>query len=63
MTDPPRYPGTDSTDGPAGTGRAGGQPAGRTRWKTAVIAAAVIALLAVMIILHVTGVVGAGTNG
>jgi hypothetical protein len=51
MTDPPCYPGTGSTDGPA----PGGRPARRARWKTAVIVAAVIALLAVMIILHVTG--------
>jgi len=60
MTDPPRYPGSGSTDGPADDG---GQPASRARWKTAVVVAAVVVLLAVMIILHVTGVVGAGTNG
>ncbi|MGD0557748.1 MAG: hypothetical protein ABSA93_22555 [Streptosporangiaceae bacterium] len=63
MTDPPRYPGPGSPDSLASTGRDGGQPAGRARWKTVAILVAVVALLAVMIILHVTGVVGSGTNG
>jgi len=38
-------------------------PDGARRRRAAVIAAVVLAVLAVMIILHVTGVVGAGTNG
>jgi len=60
MADPPAYPGTGSSDDP---GQSGGQAAGRARWKTAAIVVIVIALLAVMVILHVTGVVGSGTNG
>jgi hypothetical protein len=56
--EPPRYAGPDST----GQDPAAGITAGRRR-RIAVIAVIVAVLLAVMIVLHVTGVVGAGTNG
>jgi hypothetical protein len=62
MADPPPYPGTSISDGtgtPPGS-RPGG---GRSRWKTAAVWVVVIALLLVLVILHLTGVVGAGTNG
>jgi hypothetical protein len=41
----------------------GGSPPGARRLRIVAIAVIVIVLLAVMIVLHVTGVVGAGTNG
>lgn len=56
--EPPRYAGPDTT----GQDPAASLTAGRRR-RIAVIAVVVAVLLAVMIVLHVTGVVGAGTNG
>ena len=61
MADPPPYPGTSSISDGTSPGR--GPGGGRPRWKTAAVWVVVIALLLVMVILHVTGVVGAGTNG
>jgi hypothetical protein len=59
MTDPPSYPGTD--------GNAGAEPAGpaatRPRRTVIVVWGVVIALLLVMLILHLTGTLGPGTNG
>jgi len=55
---PPRYTGAD-TAGP----QPGGRAADGRRRRAAVIAVIVIVLAAAMIVLHVTGVVGAGTNG
>jgi hypothetical protein len=59
MAGPPPYPDTGSTREDVGTppGR------GRSRLRTAVIAVLVIAALAVMVVLHLTGVLGAGTHG
>ena len=59
MARPPSYPDTASTS--EGTG--GPRPGGRSRLRTAVIAVLVIAALAVMVILHLTGTLGAGTHG
>jgi hypothetical protein len=63
MAGPPSYPDTGShsedTGAPPGP-RPGG---GRSRLRTAVIAVLVIAALAVMVILHLTGTLGAGTHG
>jgi len=63
MTGPPSHPDTGITGQASGTPPRGGQRAGRPRWKTAAIAAIVIALLAVMVILHLTGTLGAGSHG
>jgi hypothetical protein len=59
MAGPPSYPDTSSTGEDTGS-RPGG---GRSRLRTAVIAVLVIAALAVMVILHLTGTLGAGTHG
>ena len=63
MTGPPSHPDTGITGQASGARPRGGQRAGRPRWKTAAIAAIVIALLAVMVILHLTGSLGAGSHG
>jgi hypothetical protein len=67
MTGPPSHPDTGITGQASGTpprgGQRGGQRAGRPRWKTVAIVAIVIALLAVMVILHLTGTLGAGRHG
>jgi hypothetical protein len=57
MPDLPAHPGADAESPP------GASAQGVRRLRTAVIAVVVIVLLAVMITLHVTGVVGADTNG
>jgi hypothetical protein len=60
MADQPRYPRTGDDTGT----QAGAAPgAARSRWKTALIIGIAVAVLALFILLHVTGVVGAGTNG
>lgn len=58
MPDLPAHPGADDPEPPPGASAQGAR-----RLRTAVIAVGVIVLLAVMITLHVTGVVRAGTNG
>jgi len=63
MTGPPSHPDTGITGQASGTPARGGQRAGRPRWKTVAIVAIVIALLAVMVILHLTGTLGAGSHG
>jgi hypothetical protein len=63
MADPPPYPGTSSISDGTGTSPGSRPGGGRPRWKTAALWVVVIALLLVMVILHITGVVGAGTNG
>ena len=60
MTGPPSYPDTGSTSQAAGTRP---RPRWRPRWKTAAIVVLVIAALAVMVILHLTGTFGEGTHG
>jgi hypothetical protein len=62
MTGPPSHPDTGITGQASGT-PPGGQRAGRPRWKTVAIVAIVIALLAVTVILHLTGTLGAGSHG
>ena len=57
MADPPPHPDTGIAD------QGSGQRTGRPRWRTAAIVMIVIALLAVMVILHLTGTLGAGTHG
>jgi hypothetical protein len=63
MTDPPSHPDTGITGQASGTPPRGRQRAGRARWKTVASVAIVIALLAVMVILHLTGTLGAGSHG
>jgi hypothetical protein len=57
MAGPPSYPDT----GPAG--QESRPRSMRPRWKAAAIVIVVIALLVVMVILHLTGTLGAGTHG
>jgi hypothetical protein len=63
MAGPPSYPDTsrNSQDSVPPPGR--GPYAGRSRWKTAAIAVIVVAVLALMLILHLTGALGLGTHG
>ena len=57
MADPPAHPDTADTDADA-------RPAaGRPRWQAAAIAAVAAAVALTIVILHVTGVLGAGTHG
>ena len=63
MTGTPSYPDTGITGEGSGTPPCGGQRTGRPRWRTTAIVNVVIALLAVMVILHLAGTLGAGTHG
>jgi hypothetical protein len=63
MTGPPSYRDTDVTSKGSGPPPGDEQRAGWSRWKTAAIAVIVIAVLTVMVILHLTGTLGAGTHG
>jgi hypothetical protein len=58
MTGPSSYPDTGNTSQAAGP-----PPPVRLRWRTAAIVVLVIAALAVMVILHLTGTFGEGTHG
>jgi hypothetical protein len=58
MTGPPSYPDTGGTSQAAGP-----SPPVRPRWRTAAIVVLVIAALAVMVILHLSGTFGEGTHG
>ena len=60
MADPPSYPRT--RDG-VGAERGGEAPSRRPRRTVITVWAAVIALLLLMLILHLTGAVGPGTMG
>lgn len=60
MADQPRYPDTGEDAGP-GPGR---EPiTTRQRWTRVLLVLTVVVLLAVMIILHVTGTFGPGSHG
>jgi hypothetical protein len=63
MTGPPSYPDTGITGEGSRTPLGRRQRTGRPRWKTAAIVIVVIALLAVMVTLHLTGTLGAGSHG
>ena len=63
MAGPPSYPDTGVTGQASGTPPGGGRRAGRPRWQTAAIVIIVIALLAALVILHLTGTLGAGSHG
>jgi hypothetical protein len=60
MADQPRHP--DIRDDTS-AGAASVMGVARPRRKTALVVAIVMAVLVLMIVLHVTGVVGANTNG
>ena len=60
MADSPAHPDTaDEADEGAGTPPAPGRP----RWQVAVLMAVAVAIVLTIVILHVTGVLGAGTHG
>jgi predicted nucleic acid-binding Zn ribbon protein len=59
MADPPAYPGTHNER----SEERGTEPPARRSLRTAVIWILVIALLLVMVILHLTGALGAGMHG
>jgi hypothetical protein len=63
MTGPPSHPDTGITGQGSGPLPGRSQRARWPRWKTAAIAIIVIAALATMVILHLTGTLGAGTHG
>jgi hypothetical protein len=58
MSGPPSHPDTGLTGQDSGPARTA-----RPRWKTAAIVVIAIAVLAVMVILHLTGTLGAGSHG
>jgi len=58
MAGPPSHPDTGTTGQDSGPA-----PTTRPHWKTAVIVVIVIAVLAAIVILHLTGTLGAGTHG
>jgi len=60
MADQPRHP--DISDD-ASAGAADVPGTARPRWRVLLVLAVVIVALAVIVVLHVTGVVGANTNG
>ena len=62
MASPPPCPDTGTSQG-SGSPPGSGQRAGWSRGKTVAIAVLVVALLAVMLILHLTGALGPGTHG
>jgi hypothetical protein len=58
MAGPPSHPDTGTTGRDSGPARTA-----RPCWKALAIAVIVIAVLAVMVILHLTGTLGPGTHG
>ena len=60
MADRPRHP--DISDDPR-AGTAGDPGAARPRWKVVLVITLVAVALLLLIVLHVTGVVRANTNG
>jgi hypothetical protein len=60
MTQQPRYQGNDED---AGAGAARKQLTPRQRWSRIALIAIVVGLLLAMVILHMTGTLGPGTNG
>ncbi len=59
MADPPPYPTGDDTGAGPGSGPAASKP----RWMSMVWIIIVIALLAVFLVLHLTGTLGPGAHG
>ena len=60
MADPPAHPDTaDEAHEGTGTPPASGRP----RWKAAVLTAVAVAVVLTIVILHVSGVLSAGTHG
>ena len=63
MAGSPSHPDTGTAGQDSGTPPDGGRRAGWPRWRTAAIVIVGIALLVVMVILHLTGILGAGSHG
>ena len=63
MAGPPSHPDTGTAGQDSGTPPDSGRRAGWPPWRTATIVIIGIALLAVMVILHLTGTLGAGSHG
>jgi hypothetical protein len=63
MTGPPSHPDTGIAGQDSGTPPGRRQRAGWPRWKSAAIAIIVIAALAVMVVLHLTSTISAGSHG
>lgn len=59
----PSYPDIGISSQDPGLPPGGGQRARRPRWQMAVIAVLLVALLAVMLMLPLTGALGPGTHG
>ena len=58
MTDPPRHPGTNGNGGPGPEG----PPGGASRRRVVLGVTIAIALLALIVLLHVTGTIGPGAH-
>jgi len=58
MTGPPRHPGTDVNGGPGHEG----SPGGASRWGVVLGVTIAIALLALIVLLHLTGTIGPGAH-
>ncbi|MDP9300819.1 MAG: hypothetical protein M3P43_07985 [Actinomycetota bacterium] len=59
MADPPRHPGTEEN---AGVGPDGGAASETPRWVLVFGIVIVIALIGLMILLHLTGILGPGAH-
>ena len=58
MSDPPRHPGTDGNGGPGPEG----SPGGASRRMVVLGVTIAIALLAAIVLLHLTGTIGPGSH-
>jgi hypothetical protein len=58
MTEPPRHPGTDENGGPGPQG----SPGGASRLMVVLGVTMAIALLVLIVLLHLTGIIGPGAH-
>jgi hypothetical protein len=64
VADLPPYPGSQSETGDdTGVGSARSSPASRPRWQSALGIVVVIVFLVLIVVLHLTGVLGPGLHG
>lgn len=59
MTEPPSHPETDDTGGVPERGATTGLP----RWMSVLGIVIAVALVLIVVVLHLTGTIGAGTHG